>query len=202
MIWIWLHDIYINGLSCLMLWSCLHWLECTDHDHHEFQDLSGERRERDIEILFVFSILTIVYFTWVSIRKARCLLGIRAPSLLEKISARLSPDLPPFLPGVKLAIRTFPIPFMMGPPFPVLPLITPFSFWNLRNKTWWPAGLKIKLQIDLRRFPMNFPINTTARTINNASTALSSDMMVIRNGNTHQLSSAQLVSSQHCCSVN
>ena len=102
-------------------------LESTHDDHHEFKDLNGGR-EREIEILFVFSILTIVYFTWVSIRKARCLLGMRAPSLLEKISARLSPDLAPFLPGVKLAIRTFPIPFMMGPPFPVLPLITPFSF--------------------------------------------------------------------------
>ena len=69
-----------------------------------------------------------VYLTWVSIRKALCLLGMRAPSLLEKMSARLSPDLPPFFPGVKLAIRTFPIPFIIGPPVPVLPLITPFSF--------------------------------------------------------------------------
>ena len=69
-----------------------------------------------------------VYLTCVSMRKALCLLGMRAPSLLEKMSAKLSPDRPPVLLGVKLAMRTLPIPFMMGPPFPVLPLITPFSF--------------------------------------------------------------------------
>ena len=38
--------------------------------------------------------LTMVYLTWVSMRKARCLFGTNAPSLEEKRSARPEPSPP------------------------------------------------------------------------------------------------------------
>ena len=90
-------------------------------------------------------LLTIVYLTWVSMRKALCLLGTRAPSLPWKMSARVSPPRP-LMEGPRLGDRfeiracdmvyelqhkfleadvTLPIATAPTPP---LPRITPFSF--------------------------------------------------------------------------
>ena len=66
-----------------------------------FRRIESKINDGKLEVLM----LTTVYLTWVSMRKARCLFGIRDPSLLVKMSAKFSRFLPPFLLGVKFAIR-------------------------------------------------------------------------------------------------
>ena len=93
-------------------------------------------------------LLTMVYLTCVSMRKARCLLGtMLLPSFPEKMSAMESAGLagllpppwwplPPDLVGVKLrAMSALPMATGFGIPTPPSPLllfvlITPFSFWK------------------------------------------------------------------------